>query len=326
MFEGISIEKISFYLPDKIEYNEQLDIQNPSWNVHEVAKKTGILQRHLTQENQTAVDIAYEAGKKLMKDYKLSNESIEALILVTQSPDYALPSSSCILQERLKLNNNILAFDISLGCSGFVNALSIVLSLISSKTISNCILICAETYSKYINPCDRTNKLIFSDASSACFIERNKKSETKIHPFTFGCDGSGANNLIVENSGVRKSLKNDSKKELYMNGPAILLFTLTAVPKLVLDTLKKLNLKISEIDLFIFHQASALVLNQLAKKLNISEKKFFSNLSLRGNTVSSSIPIALKDALDKKLIKRKSKVLIAGFGVGYSLGATVIEW
>ena len=111
-----------------------------------------------------------------------------------------------------------------------------------------------------------------------------------------------------------------------MNGPAILLFTLTAVPKLVLDTLKKLNLNISEIDLFIFHQASALVLHQLAQKLNISEKKIFSNLSLRGNTVSSSIPIALKDALDKNLIKRKSKVLIAGFGVGYSLGATVIEW
>ena len=326
MFEGISIDKISFHLPEKIEHNLQLDFQNPEWKVHEVAKKTGILQRHITEENETAVDIAYKAAKKLIKEYKLNTKSIDSLILVTQSPDYVLPSSSCILQERLNLNKNILAFDIGLGCSGFVNSLSVALSLISSKTISNCLLICSETYSKYINPNDRTNKLIFSDASSACFLERDNKSKTKIYPFSFGCDGSGANHLIVENSGVKKLSENKITKELYMNGPAILLFTLSVVPKLVFDTLKNLNMSIKDIDLFIFHQASALVLSQLAQKLDISKNKIFSNLALRGNTVSSSIPIALKDALEKKLIKRKSKVLIAGFGVGFSLGATVIEW
>ena len=249
---------------------------------------------------------------------------IEALLFISQTPDYILPPSSCILQEKLNMKNNILALDINLGCSGFVNSLAVASSLLKSKVINNCLIICAETYSKFIKQNDRTNRMIFSDASSACLVEIDD-SNSSIGNFEFGCDGSGSRELIVEGSGARESLERNQQK-LFMNGPAILLFTLSQVPKLLNKTLNANGLVLEDIDLFIFHQASKLVLDLLCKKIGIEPHRTYSNLEKKGNTVSCSIPIALKDAYLEKKLKPGDKVLIIGFGVGYSLGSTIIRW
>lgn len=261
----------------------------------------------------------------MFKEYQIKSEEIDALIFVSESPDYVLPPSSCILQEKLSLRNNILALDINLGCSGFINTLAIASSLINDETIKNCLIICAETYSKYIDKNNRTNKLIFSDAASACLVERNYDDNSYIGNFNFGCDGKGYKELIVEGSGARKKIDQE-KQKLFMNGPAILLFTLSQVPLLLFETLKNNKMKLEDIDIFVFHQASKMVLELLSKKIGIETSKMYSNLEEIGNTVSCSIPIALKDAYIEKKFKSNSKILIIGFGVGYSLGSTIISW
>ena len=324
MKTGLSLRKISYYLPKTVQTNNQLKSIHPNWDIDKVQEKTGIFQRYIANKDETSLDLGYQAGKSLFKEYDVSHKKIDALLFISQTPDYALPSSSCILQHKLSLNENILALDINLGCSGFINSLAVASSLIQSKTINNCLIICAETYSKFISPNDRTNKMIFSDASSACLIEKNNL-HSSIGQFSFGCDGTGAKELIVEGSGTRDALE-PNKQKLFMNGPAILLFTLNQVPKLLKETLNKNGLVLKDIDLFIFHQASKLVLDLLCKKIGIEKDKTFSNLEKKGNTVSCSIPIALKDAYLENKLMPGYKVLIIGFGVGYSLGSTVIRW
>ena len=324
MKTGISLRKISYYLPEIVETNNQLKSIHPDWDIDKVQEKTGIYQRYIANEDQTSLDLGFFACKSLFKEYKISPKKIDGLLFISQTPDYALPPSSCILQEKLCLDNNILALDINLGCSGFVNSLAVATSLIKSKTISNCLIICAETYSKFINESDRTNKMIFSDASCACLVEKDE-STSSIGDFSFGCDGTGAKELIVKGSGSRRRLEPNQQK-LFMNGPAILLFTLNQVPSLLNKTLIKNGLSLKDIDLFIFHQASKLVLDLLCKKIGIEKHKTFSNLKEKGNTVSCSIPIALKDAFLENKLMPGYKVLIIGFGVGYSLGSTIIRW
>ncbi len=325
MFNGIKISKISYHLPEKIQTNHELNELNPNWDIGSVEIKTGIYQRHIAEENITSLDLGYEASLKLFRDYKIAPKEINALFFVSQSGDYALPPSSCILQEKLFLNKNLLALDINLGCSGFVNTLALAASTIKSGSVENCLIICAETYSKYISNKDRTNKLIFSDGAAACLVEKDPRNESAIGAFCFGCDGKGAKELIVKGSGARGSLDLDEQK-LYMNGPAILLFTLSQVPDLLKRTLIKNKLDLDDIDLFIFHQASKMVIDLLSEKIGIPSAKMYSNLRNIGNTVSCTIPIALKDAELEGKLKRNNKILIIGFGVGYSLGATVITW
>lgn len=322
---GYSIRKISYHLPKKVERNDQLKILYPEWEIDNVVKKIGIFQRYISDENETSLDLGLTASIKLFTEYKVSSEEVDSLIFVTQSPDYLLPPSSCILQEKLSLKKNILALDINLGCSGFVNTLAVATSLINSQMVRNCLIICGETYSKYINEKDRTNRLIFSDGGSACLVEKNYKKNSFIGKFNFGCDGKGSKELMIEGSGARNKIDFANQK-LFMNGPAILLFTLSQVPPLLNKTLNDNDLKIEDIDLFVFHQASKLVLDLLSEKIGIKRSKMYSNLENKGNTVSCSIPIALKDACKENKLNCDDLVLIIGFGVGYSLGSTIIKW
>ena len=324
MIAGLSLRKISYYLPKNVQNNNQLKLIHPDWDIEKVQKKTGIYQRYIANYDETSLDLGFYACKNLFKEYDLNPEEIDALLFISQTPDYALPPSSCILQEKLGLSKNILALDINLGCSGFVNSLAVASSLLQSNNMNNCLIICAETYSKFIDRNDRTNKMIFSDASAACLVEKNN-SKSYIGEFSFGCDGTGARELIVEGSGARDIVDRNQQK-LFMNGPAILLFTLSQVPILLKKTLNNNGLSLNDIDLFIFHQASKLVLDLLCEKIGIEKHKTFSNLEKKGNTVSCSIPIALKDASLENRIEPGNKVLIIGFGVGYSLGSTIIRW
>ena len=200
-FDSLNIEKISYYFPSSFQTNEELADLNPDWDVGKVAKKTGINKRFLAGEGETALDLGFKASEKLFREFEISRDNVESLILVTQSPDNFLPSSSCILQDRLGLSTQTLCFDINLGCSGFVNALAVISGLIKAGIVQNCLLVCADTYSRYIDDFDRTNKMVFSDAGSACFVESGTDSDSLCGGFVFGTDGSGAEDLIVIGGG-----------------------------------------------------------------------------------------------------------------------------
>ena len=326
------IVKVEYYLPETVITNDDLAKEFPEWSSDKIEKKIGIRERHIVKEDETALDLALITGKKILKNY--DKDKIDFLLFCTQSPEYYLPSGACILQDRLGLKTDIGALDYNLGCSGFIYGLAMAKSLINSNIAKNILLITSETYTKHIYPKDKSNRTIFGDAAAAVIIEKSEKEQ--IGEFVLGTDGRGYKNLIVPNGGLRNRYDINSQEidddsgsirtdnNLYMNGPDIFNFTIKAVPKVVSETLKKNNINLSEIDYIIFHQANKYMNEYLRKKINIPKEKFYLNLLHTGNTVSATIPIAIKDCLDNNIIKKGYKILIVGFGVGYSWGGTII--
>jgi len=329
---SVKIAKIEYYLPETIVTNDDLEKIFPDWSSDKIEKKIGIRERHIVKNNETALDLALKAGEKVLKNY--NKNKINFLMLCTQSPEYYLPSGACILQDKLDLKTNIGAFDYNLGCSGFIYGLALAKGLIISNIATNILLITSETYTKHIYPKDKGNRTIFGDAAAATVIE--KSEEEQIGEFVLGTDGNGYRNLIVPNGGLRNKYDPDAKEiddgsgsirtdnNLYMNGPEIFNFTIKAVPKVVSETLKKNNTTLDEIDYVIFHQSNKYMNEYLRKKINIPKDKFCENLLVKGNTVSNTIPIAIKDSFDNNFIKKNYRVLLVGFGVGYSWGGTII--
>ena len=321
----VKIDSNAYYLPEKKESNESLKLDNPNWDMSKISDKTGVFTRSIASTHQTAVDLAFEAGSRLLKDSSCK-EDIDLVVLVTQSPDYVLPTSACILQDRLGLSKKCMAFDINLGCSGFIYALSIVGSLIESGVAKKGLILCSDTYTKYIDKSDRTCRPIFSDGASATLLVGSDID--KVGPFVLGTDGSGYEKLIVKEGGAREPhiSSNSYHGTLEMRGADVFLFTLNSVPTCMNELLDKSKLDIEDIDLFVFHQASKLVLENLIRAMSLDEDKVFINLRDTGNTVSASIPIALKDAETKGRLRNGDTVMLIGFGVGLSWGATVITW
>jgi len=329
------LKAISYYLPENILANEQLASEFPEWTVDKIAEKIGIKKRHIASENETVVDMAVEASKKLFDEYQIDKSSIDFILLCTQSPDYFLPSSACIVQNKLDLTTNCGALDFNQGCSGFVYGLSLAKGLVCAGVAKNILLITSETYTKHIHPRDKGNRTIFGDAACATLISTTGFAE--IGDFSLGTDGRGANCLIVKTGAFRQPAKSNritfddsgnpiSDDYLYMNGTEIFSFTLEAVPQLVDDTLIKNSLTKEDVDMFVFHQANKYMMDYLRKKIKINPAKFYYCLENTGNTVSSTIPIAMKEAISDGSIKQGNKVLIAGFGVGYSWGGTVLKY
>lgn len=332
---GSFIKAISYYLPSKIVTNETLVQEFPEWTVEKIAKKVGINKRHVAGQDETALDMAVKAAQKLFSTSKVRKEDIDYVLFCTQSPDYFLPSSSCIIQNQLGLRKDIGALDFNLGCSGYIYGLSLAKGLLCAGIATNILLLTGETYSKHIHPLDKGNRTIFGDASTATVVSTSGIAE--IGNFSLGTDGSGADNLIVKSGGMRCHSKLDdmiiddnnnpvSSDYLYMNGSEIFTFTLDNVPQLVVDTLFKNNMNKDDVDLYVFHQANKYILDFLRRKIKISPEYFYYCLSEYGNTVSSSIPIALSNALHDGSITQRKNVLIAGFGVGYSWGGTVLKF
>jgi 3-oxoacyl-[acyl-carrier-protein] synthase-3 len=330
---GTKISKIDYYLPKQILNNNQLSKEFPEWDSSKIEEKIGIRERHIVKENETAVDLAFEAAKKVLNNY--DKNQIDFLILCTQSPDYFLPTSACILQEKLALKSSIGAFDFNLGCSGYIYGLAIAKGLINSGISRKLLFITSETYSKHINKLDKVNRSIFGDGATATILEYCDFE--CILDFDLGTDGKGMNNLIISNGGLRNkyllqeidildefgNIRNNNY--LYMNGPEIFNFTIETIPVLVQNVLAKNRITIEELDYIVFHQANKYILDYLRKKLRINETKFYNNMINTGNTVSSTIPIALKDCIDKNYIKDGDSVLLCGFGVGYSWGGVIIK-
>ena len=326
------IKAIEYYLPEKVLTNTEIAERFPEWSAEKVASKVGISERHISGENETAADMAYQAAEKLFQANEGVRERVDFLLLCSQSVDYKLPSSSCILQNRLGLKKSCGALDFNLGCSGYEYGLAVAKGLIFSGIAKNVLLLTAETYTKYIHPEDKGNMTIFGDAATASLISTEGFAE--IGEFVLGTDGSGAECLIVKTKGARIPSVTGKKVEdengnvqwddhLFMDGKAIFDFTSEAVPAMTEELLKKENLKQDDIDLWVFHQANKFMINYLRKLMCIDKDKFYVFMDKVGNTVSSTIPIALVEA--KKEGKLHGNVLLAGFGVGLSWGATILK-
>lgn len=315
----IKIAAIDFYLPNNILTNDDIANEFPEWNAEKIKSKIGVDSRHFVDPSQTALDLAVEACENLFANYDRSK--IDFILFCTQSPDYFLPTTACLLQDRLGLQKNIGALDFNLGCSGFVYGLTLAKGLIAIGLAKNILLVTSDTYTKYLDKNDKSNRSIFGDGAAVTIIEKDDSKAD--FQFVVGTDGSGYNNLIVENGASRNS---SEKPVLFMKGPKIFTFALENVPGLIAETLAKNKLRLEDIDLFVFHQASSYMLNYLKTLCNIPDEKFFLEMQDIGNTVSASIPIALKLALNQGKIKAGFKVLVAGFGVGYSWGAGILEF
>lgn len=329
------IKAISYYLPKKVITNEELVKEFPEWSVDKVAQKVGVDSRHLAAENETAGDMAEMAARKLFDEYSIDPKSIDFLMLCTQSPDYFLPSTACVLQDRLGISTSAGAFDYNLGCSGCVYGMAMAKGLIAAGIAKNVLLLTAETYNKYLHPSDKSNRSIFGDGAAACLISTEGFAE--IGEFSLGTDGSGANNLIVKTGAARQRTMTDKYVEddeghiwyddfLYMNGGAIFNFTLDAVPAMMKDILTKNNLQKDVINYYVFHQANKFMLNTIRKVCVIPKDKFYVDLSETGNTVSSTVLIGLKKCLENRIINHGDNVMITGFGVGLSWGGTVLHF
>ena len=329
------IKAISYYLPERIMTNDELVSLFPEWSVEKVASKVGVDFRHVAASNETAGDMAEKAARKLFDEYHVNPKEIDFVMLCTQSPDYFLPSTACVLQNRLGIPKNSGAFDYNLGCSGCVYGLALAKGLILAGIARNILLLTSETYNKYLHPQDKSNRSIFGDGAAACLISSDGMAE--IGDFVMGTDGNGAENLIVKTGASRYKNRTGYSDEddeghlryddyLYMNGGAIFNFTLDAVPLMLKQVLEKNAIKKEEIDYFVFHQANKFMLNTIRKVCVLPKEKYYINLSETGNTVSSTILIGLKDCLPNEIIHKDMQVMIAGFGVGLSWAGTVLKF
>tara|TARA_R110002049_G_scaffold291474_3_gene475429 strand:+ start:6060 stop:7058 length:999 start_codon:yes stop_codon:yes gene_type:complete len=330
---GAKIEKIAYYLPEGKLDSAGLKKLFPDFDLDKIENKVGIKSRHIAGKGVTSLDLAYNASLNVIKNS--SEKDIDFIILCSQTPDYILPTGACILQDRLGLPTSTGALDFNLGCSGYVYGLAMCKGLLEAR-IATCILfVTADTYSKYIHENDKGNRSIFGDGATASIVTFDQKD--KLGKFKLGTDGSGFDKLIIKNGGgenvfnQKAEIKNygDGNEYtdncIYMNGPDIFNFTINNIPKLIEDTLEVNELKKEDIDYFVFHQANKFMLDFLRRKIGVPIDKFHLNLETTGNTVSSTIPIALHQAIEDKKIKKGDKVLLAGFGVGLSWGATIIE-
>ena len=332
------LKAIEYALPETTLTNDQLCRDIAEWTPEKIKDKTGIVERHIAGENEFASDLAVAAAQKLFDSGVIAPGEIDYLILCTQSPDYFLPTTACLVQNRLGLPENCGAMDMNLGCSGFVYGLGLVKGLIETGQAKNALLITAETYSKFIHPHDRSVRTIFGDAAAATLISSLDSTEECIGRFVYGSDGSGGMNLVVPAGAMRKPRVFDApvltdengnqrtENNLFMNGAEIFNFTLRVVPPMVARLLNESKLSFEQVDLWVFHQANRFMLEHIRKKLHIPEEKFVISFATSGNTVSSTLPIALKNAADEGRLRTGFKVALIGFGVGYSWAGTIINW
>ena len=335
---NVKISAIEYYLPETIVTNSDLHNENPDWDMANIAIKSGVSQRHIAAGDETAFDLAAKAADKLFAYGKHDKDEIDAVIFCTQSPDYIMPSNAFLLHGYLGLKDEVLAFDYNLACSGYIYGLTIARALILAGTTRNVLLVTGDTYSKYINKKDRTTRVLFGDGAAVSLLTATDDDEGIMdvmlatsgkHYQTFfvpagGCRLPHSTTTAIEEVDSSNNVR--SKNDIYMDGMAVWSFIQSTVPKQIRALLARNSLGIGDIDQYVFHQASKLTLDSLVKALRIDPNKAYIDLASTGNLVSSSVPIALKNALLAGDIKRCTTVLISGFGVGLSWGSMLIKF
>jgi len=336
--ETAVIQALAHYLPERRLTNDELAVLYEGWTADKILQKTGIRERAIASEDEFVSDLAVNAAEALFRRTGFARDRIDLLAICTQSPDYFLPSTACLVQDRLHLGTGTAAFDFDLGCSGYPYGLAIVKGLLETGIARNALLVMAETYSKYIHPLDKSVRTLFGDAASATLLTLERRDTPSLGPFVLGTDGGGAENLIVRRGGMRLPRRPTEPEEtdesgnvrtdanLYMNGPAIFEFTIRRIPELVTDLLARARLGIDDVKFYVFHQANEYMLSYLRKKIRLPESRFVMHFVHCGNTVSATIPIVLEHLLESDQLQRGDLIMTVGFGVGYSWGANLIRW
>jgi 3-oxoacyl-[acyl-carrier-protein] synthase-3 len=328
---GAYLEGVDYHLPEGRLTNADLAQAFPDWEMDKVYEKTGIAERRTAGPNESASDLAVQAANRLLSRLELRPADVDFLLFCTQTPDYFLPTTACLLQDRLGLPTNAGALDFNLGCSGFIYGLAMAQGLIASGAATRVLLLTADTYTKLIRPNDRTVRTLFGDGAAATLV-RAGTGDSAIGPTVFGTDGSGGENLIVRGGAFRHPVAGsegvvaNQPVRIVMDGAEVFTFTLRAVPECVARLLDRAQLRMDDIDLFVFHQANKYMLEHLRAKMDIPAGKFFVGMEKVGNTVSASIPIALRQAEVAGRLRAGMTVVVVGFGVGLSWGATVVRW
>ncbi|NLS93585.1 MAG: ketoacyl-ACP synthase III [Planctomycetaceae bacterium] len=333
------ISAIEFHLPEQVLANDELADIYSGWTPEAIEQKLGVRTRRVAAPGETSSDLAAQAAAKLFARDPSLQERIDFVIFCTQEPDHFLPTTACLLQHRLGLSEACGAFDFNLGCSGFIYGLSLSRGLIETGQARTILLLTGNTYSKFINRKDRVSRPLFGDGASATLVEAVENPEDDgplLGPFVFGTDGSGGDLLIVPAGAMRMPATPEtavehtdskggtrSKNQLYMHGPGVFSFSVDRVPPLVQEVLDRAELQRDDIDLFVFHQANKFMLERLRKQCDIAPERFMIDMLDRGNTVASTIPIALVDAQASGLLKPRSRAMLVGFGVGLSWAATI---
>jgi 3-oxoacyl-[acyl-carrier-protein] synthase III len=318
--------------------HEQLEERFGEEAMKKVLTGSGIRNRKVAAPGVCGSDLAFDAADRLLNERQIDRASIDLLIHCTQSPDYFMPTTACLLHERLGLKKDCAAFDINLGCSQYVYALSVASSMIQAGVATRALVLTGDTVSHTVHPQDRAVVPIMGDGGSATLVGQVPEGQGFL-AFELGTDGTGHKYLMIPAGGSRNPISKETAVEttdaegntrtqqnLYMNGAAIFHFAITVVPKTVNAILAKLDLTIADIDLFLFHQANQYMLDYLVKKLKIPQEKTHFFLSEIGNTSGSTMPTVLTDAIRAGKVKPGSRVLMIVFGVGLSWGATVMTW
>jgi 3-oxoacyl-[acyl-carrier-protein] synthase-3 len=321
------ITGIEYFLPSKSVTNDDLAALFPEWPAGKIQEKLGIVERRIAAEGETSSDLAVLAAEKLFSRNICSREEIDYVIFCTQTPDYLLPTTACILQERLNLPTHCGAIDFNLGCSGYVYGLGLAKGLIETGQANKVLFLTGETYSKLMRPDDKSTRTLFGDAGAATLLESKDTDTAGMGPFVYGTDGSGAEDLIVRRGGLRNPGELLRGGEgLCMDGTKIFNFSVKEVAASVDALMHKAGCALGDVDLFIFHQANGYMLEFLRRKCGIPTEKFFLHYKEMGNTVSNTIPIALHHAIQEGKVASGSTVALVGFGVGLSWAACLVRF
>lgn len=324
VIKDVAIKGIACAVPDHIVRNEEYSNVFGAENVQKFINMTGIKTRHVALDKQCASDLCYVAAKKLLEKIEWEPSSVDALILITQTPDYAVPATACVLQHRLGLSEECIAFDVNLGCSAYVYGVWLAATMISTQNINRVLLLCGDTSNFGINANDSGTAMLFGDGGSATALEKSEEKELK---YFLKTKGSGYKCIMVPAGHARSrgSTVNASGCELAMNGSDVFTFTITDVPKSIKKFMSEFNINHDDIDMYVFHQANLFILKHLMKKLRIPEEKVPISIDRYGNTSGESVPLTLVDALGGDKSKETIRLLLCGFGVGLSWGGIYLD-
>ena len=312
-----AIRGIGTYLPAAVIGNDEL-IERFAWDRSFLEDKLGIHQRHIAAEGEGAADMGVAAAEDLVtKCPELKREAVDLLIVCTQNPDYGLPHTSALVQDRLGLPKHTACFDIGLGCSGFVYGLAVVRSMLETLGLEHALLVTSDPYSKVIDPADRGTSPLFGDGAAATWITR-EGAGGQIGEFTFGTDGSGARNLIVEPDA-------EGTRCLSMAGRNIFEFMLGTVPADAERVAVANGISLDDVDLFLLHQASNHMLSTLVRVMKLDPARVPVRIRDPGNLVSSSIPFLIA-SLAREDALAGTTTLLSGFGVGLSWASTIVRF
>jgi len=329
--KNVCLSGISACVPKQIEENRSLHLFENEAEANNLITSTGIERRHLSAKDQTASDLCFSAAKQLLEDLHWSKDSIDALVFVTQTPDYVQPATSCILQDCLGLSKDCCALDISSGCSGWVYGMSVLTSLLSSGFMKRGLLLCGDVSTKIKSPRDKASWPLFGDAGTATAFEyRPNISDIDI---ILGTDGAGYDAILMKDGGMRHPFSESSLEykeiepgrwatdgQTQMKGMDVFLFGITVAPKITNDLLEQIKLEKEKVDYFVFHQANSFLNERVRKKLKIPPEKVPYSLKDFGNTSSASIPLTMVTQMREALFSEELSLITTAFGIGLSWG------